>query len=108
MKVQIDITSKVKVESNNPAVQVVSGSETESKTSIIMTETGVVVGTETVETEAGTFEECLKIEFHLETKRKIDDVPKEAKQQLSIVTTVWLAPKLESSKLHEKTNKPRK
>ena len=113
MKVQIDITSKVKVESNNPAVQVVSGSETESKTSIIMTETGVVVGTETVETEAGTFEECLKIEFHLETKRKIDDVPKEAKQQLSaenlaaleeavkaaqesekIVTTVWLAPKV--------------
>lgn len=113
MKVQIDITSKVKIESNNPAVQV-SASETESKTSMIKTETGVVVGTETVETEAGTFEECLKIEFHLETKQTIDDVPQdEAIQQLSvedpaaleeavkaaqesekIVTTVWLAPKV--------------
>ena len=111
MKVQIDITSKVKIESNIP--QQVLAPDTEFKTSIIMTETGVVVGTETVETEAGTFEECLKIEFHLETKRKIDDVPKEAIQQLSaenlaaleeavkaaqesekIVTTVWLAPKV--------------
>ena len=115
LKVQIDITSKVKIESDIP--QHVLAPETESKTSMIMTETGVVVGTETVETEAGTFEECLKIEFHLETKQKIDDVPiddesqDEAIQQLSaedlaaleaiaaqesekIVTTVWLAPKV--------------
>ena len=110
LKVQIDITSKVKIESNIP--QHVLAPETESKTSMIMTETGVVVGTETVETEAGTFEECLKIEFHLETKQTIDDVSQdEAIQQLSaedlaaleaiaaqesekIVTTVWLAPKV--------------
>lgn len=60
-------------------------------------ETGVVLGTETVEIEAGTFEDCLKIEY--KTKTKTDtDLPPEIKQMMAeqqtneATTTLWLAP----------------
>ena len=121
MKIQIDITTKFEVESDNPAAQVqVSEQESESKISLTIIETGVVIGTETVETEAGTFEECLKIEFHRDLEEEEegmigDDASEEAIQHLSegdpealefmefqfqaqavekTVTQVWLAPKV--------------
>ena len=60
-------------------------------------ETGVVLGTETVEVEAGTFEDCLKIEY--KTKTTTDtDLPPEIKQMIpeqptnESTTTLWLAP----------------
>ena len=58
-------------------------------------ETGNIVDTETVETEAGTFEDCLKIEYRqiadrvdatMETSPPMED----AKSQ--VLTTLWLAP----------------
>ena len=119
MKIQIDITTKFEVESDNPVVQALAQeSESESKTSITIIKTGVVIGTETVETEAGTFEECLKIEFHSDLEKKEegmigDDASEEAIRHLSegdpedldegmmefhvgekVATTVWLAPKV--------------
>lgn len=60
-------------------------------------ETGVILGTETVETEAGTFDDCLIIEY--KTKTTTDtDLPPEIKQMIpetptnEATTTLWLAP----------------
>lgn len=57
-------------------------------------ETGSILDTETVETQAGTFEDCLKIEYRTATTMEVapleqhstNDPPGES------VTTLWLAP----------------
>ncbi len=66
-----------------------------STTNVI--ETGNVIGKETVEVEAGTFEDCIKIEYR--TKTTMDTgLPAEIKQLLpeqqtnESLTTLWLAP----------------
>ena len=61
-------------------------------------ETGVVTGTETVETAAGTFEDCLIIEYQTNETIQISvsipgiepQAPEERKA--TTVTTIWLAP----------------
>lgn len=68
-------------------------------------ETGKIIGTETVETAAGTFENCLKVEYRTETKttasQSVDtgDVPGES------VTTLWFAPNVGIVKFHQKSDK---
>ena len=66
-------------------------------------ETGNVVGTEDVETPAGTFENCLKIEYRTETKVAVSpsglmdlNPPSES------VTTLWMAPNIGIVKFHQK------
>ena len=66
-------------------------------------ETGTVVGMETVETPAGTFENCLKIEYRTETgvtvsspEAEADDPPGES------FTTLWVAPNIGIVKFHQK------
>ena len=66
-------------------------------------ETGTVVGTEMVETPAGTFENCLKIEYRTETgvtvsspEAEADDPPGES------FTTLWVAPNIGIVKFHQK------
>ncbi len=68
-------------------------------------EKGNVLGTETVEIEAGTFEDCLKIEY--KTKTTTDtNLPPEIKQMLpdqqtnESTTTLWLAPNIGIVKFH--------
>ena len=61
-------------------------------------ETGVITGTETVETAAGTFEDCLIIEYQTNETIQISvsipgiepQAPEERKA--TTVTTIWLAP----------------
>jgi hypothetical protein len=68
-------------------------------------ETGSILGTETVEAPAGTFEDCLKIEYRTATKMEVlpleqhttNDPPGES------VTTLWLAPNVGIVKFHQKT-----
>lgn len=61
-------------------------------------ETGTVKVTETVETPAGTFEDCLRIEFQTETEMTLDTSPHiEGMQSIlpdssQVSTTLWLAP----------------
>lgn len=61
-------------------------------------ETGTVEGTETVETPAGTFEDCLKIEFQTEMRMTLEMFPPVEDAQLmlpdnsQVSTTLWLAP----------------
>ena len=66
-------------------------------------ETGNILGTETVETPAGMFEDCLKIEYRTATKMEVlpleqhttNDPPGES------VTTLWLAPNVGIVKFHQ-------
>lgn len=66
-------------------------------------ETGRIVGTENVETPAGIFEDCLKIEYRTETELVISEpaVADEMDPPGESVTTVWLAPNVGIVKYHQ-------
>ncbi len=68
-------------------------------------ETGIVLGTETVETIAGTFEDCLKVEYRTETTVVLTPTPSpgEVAPPGETVTTVWFAPNVGIIKLHQKS-----
>lgn len=83
---------------------------------LTVVETGNVVDTETVETEAGTFEDCLKIEYRADATIETSPPMEDAESLFSnatgeTLTTLWLAPNVgivkfsqESEALHlEKT-----
>ena len=65
-------------------------------------ETGKVLGTEKVETPAGTFENCLKIEYRTETGVTTDP-PQDENPPGESVTTLWVAPNVGMVKFHQKT-----
>ena len=66
-------------------------------------ETGTVVGTETVETPAGTFEDCLKIEYQTETAVAVSSPEVEAGDSPGeSFTTLWVAPNIGIVKFHQK------
>ena len=68
------------------------------KTHSTVVETGVITGTETVETDAGTFEDCLIIKYQTdETVQVSISIPGVEPQppeerEATTVTTLWLAP----------------
>jgi hypothetical protein len=68
-------------------------------------ETGNILDTETVETQAGTFENCLKIEYR--TATTMDVSPLEQHSTIDppgeSVTTLWLAPNVGIVKFHQAT-----
>ena len=64
---------------------------------LTVVETGNVVDTETVETEAGTFEDCLKIEYRADATMETSPPMEDAESLFSnaygeTLTTLWLAP----------------
>ena len=64
---------------------------------LTVVETGNVVDTETVETEAGTFEDCLKIEYRADATMETSPPMADAESMFSnaygeTLTTLWLAP----------------
>lgn len=67
-------------------------------------ETGKVLGTENVETPAGIFEDCLKIEYR--TKTEVAAFPPAPEGELHLpgesVTTLWVAPNIGIVKFHRK------
>ena len=69
-----------------------------------ITETGKVLGKENVETAAGTFENCLKIEYRTHTEMVV--FPDEAEDEDAdppgeSITTLWVAPKVGIVKYHQ-------
>ena len=75
---------------------------------ITILERGNVLDTETVETPAGTFEDCLKIEYQTETT--MENISQGILTQLPFppgesVTTLWLAPKVGIVKFHREAEK---
>ncbi len=88
MDLQIDITSNV--EGFPPTSQMIT-------MFLTLVETGNVTGTETVETAAGTFEDCLIIEYKMDASIRTEPDLPEAKTMFEDVykgalTTLWLAP----------------
>ena len=65
-------------------------------------ETGKVLGTEKVETPAGTFENCLKIEYRTATGVTTFP-PQDENPPGESVTTLWVAPNVGMVKFHQKT-----
>ena len=63
-------------------------------------ETGKVLGTENVETSAGTFENCLKIEYQTETGLTTSP-QEESNPPGESVTTLWVAPNVGIVKFHQ-------
>ncbi len=62
-------------------------------------ESGTVLDKETVETQAGTFEECIKIEFRTETEMSMT-IDRDGNPPGETVTTLWLAPNVGIIKCH--------
>ncbi len=62
-------------------------------------ESGTVLDKETVETQAGTFEECIKIEFRTETEMSMA-FDGDGNPPGETVTTLWLAPNVGIIKCH--------
>jgi hypothetical protein len=90
MDLQIDITSNV--EGFPPTSQMIT-------MFLTLVETGNVTGTETVETAAGTFEDCLIIEYKVDASIRTEPDLPEAKTMFQDVykgalTTLWLAPNI--------------
>ena len=92
----LDIKVDMKMDIQGAPVEPPEELKTISSTTSIE-EKGIILGTETVETEAGTFDDCLKIEY--KTKTTMDtNLPPEIKQMLpeqqtnESTTTLWLAP----------------
>ena len=69
---------------------------------ITIVETGKVLGTEDVETSAGTFENCLKIEYQTETKVETSPPDQTMNPPGESVTTLWVAPNVGIVKFHQK------
>jgi len=67
-----------------------------------ISESGNVIGTETVETPAGTFEDCLKIEYRTESELLLTP-PSETDPPGESVTTLWLAPNVGIVKFHQES-----
>ncbi len=80
--------------------------EEQIKIDYTIMETGIVKGTETVVAAAGTFEDCLKVEYRTETTAVLDlaELPDEMDPPGEIVTTVWFAPDVGIVKFHQKMN----
>ena len=88
MDLQIDITSNV--DGFPPTSQAIT-------MFLTLVETGTVTGTETVDTSAGTFEDCLIIEYKMDATIETEPDLPEAKTMFAdaysgTLTTLWLAP----------------
>ena len=68
-------------------------------------ETGKILGIETVETAAGTFKDCLKIEYRTETTMTESHVGRPGNRPGESVTKLWLAPNVGIVKFHQEAEK---
>ena len=66
-------------------------------------ETGIILGTETVDVTAGTFEDCLKIQFQTETEFTASEPNPTQEQPGESVTTIWLAPNVGIVKYYQES-----
>ena len=94
MRIGGSITLKLKIQS--PDFQI-PGGDRANAIPIALVEKGKVVGTKTVKTPAGMFEDCIKIEYWMEDDREASKKAETAKPTSSDASdveksTLWLAP----------------
>ncbi len=76
--------------------------------SLTLTETGIITGTETVDTEAGTFEDCLVVIYSTDATIETNPEIPEAKSMFAdayggSITTLWLAPNVGLVKMEQES-----
>ena len=86
----------------NAFIQVTQNGEEIGTLDYTVIETGIILETETVETAAGTFENCLKVQYQTETTAIFTPEENEMNPPGETVTTVWFAPNFGIVKIHEK------
>ena len=69
---------------------------------LTVVETGEVLGTEDVETPAGTFQDCLKIEYQTEAKVETFPPDQAPNPPGESTTTLWIAPNVGIVKFHQR------
>ena len=95
---EINVVLTMTIDLKGMPIEIPGGSTQTVKTYTTLVETGNVTGTETVETAAGTFEDCLVIEYRTDASTEtvmsveVPDQPGPQEQQDVTITTVWLAP----------------
>lgn len=96
--IEINVVLTMTIDIKGMPMEIPGGSMQSVKTYTTLVETGNVTGTETVETEAGTFEDCLVIEYRTDASTEtvmsveVPQQPGPQEQQDVTITTVWLAP----------------
>ncbi|MYC75730.1 hypothetical protein F4X10_08210 [Candidatus Poribacteria bacterium] len=96
--IEINVVLTMTIDFQGLPIEIPGGSAQTVKTYTTLVETGNVTGTETVETDAGTFEDCLVIEYRTDastetvTSVEVPEQPGSQDQQDVTLTTVWLAP----------------
>ena len=94
---ELTVTMTLTMDIQGAPMEIPGGAPTINTYTTIV-ETGVVTGTETVETAAGTFEDCLIIEYQTdETVQMTVSIPgvepeEPEEREATTVTTLWLAP----------------
>lgn len=85
------ITLKLDIQSTIPNLQISGGDQ--EPIPIALVEKGKVTAKETVKTPAGTFEDCLKIEYWYTEATKKEDATNPTSSDTSTIesTTLWLA-----------------
>lgn len=97
---EINVVLTLTIDIQGMPMEIPGGSMQTVKTFTTLIETGNVTGTETVETAAGTFEDCLVIEYRTDASTEtvlsveVPQQPGPQEQQDVTVTTVWLAPNI--------------
>ena len=96
--IETNVVLTMTIDIQGMPMEIPGGSTQTVKTYTTLIETGNVTGTETVETEAGTFEDCLVIEYRTDASTETAmsvEVPQAQgpqEQQDVTLTTLWLAP----------------
>jgi hypothetical protein len=95
---EINVVLTMTLDIKGMPIEIPGGSTQTVKTYTTLVESGNVTGTETVETEAGTFEDCLVIEYRTDASTEtmasveVPQQPGTQDQQDVTLTTLWLAP----------------
>ena len=107
MRIKPTIKAKMSYTQNNSEVDPeLAGQSMHSSLYFTILETGIIAGKETVETPAGTFENCLKIEYKTKTKLAKIHAEGEIGAPGESVTTLWLAPNIGIVKFRQEVQRP--
>lgn len=110
--VEINVVLTMTIDIQGAPMELPGGSMQTIKTFTTLVETGNVTGTETVETGAGTFEDCLVIEYRTDSTTEtvlsveVPQQPGPQEQNDVTVTTIWLAPNVGIVKFEHVHEKP--
>ena len=95
------MTMNIANSENDPEL---SGASYTSNIYFTIMEVGNILAKETVETPAGKFDDCLKIEYRTETV--MPKLPGGGQTAGESVTTLWLAPNVGIVKFHQESERP--